>query len=101
MHDWDGLARQPEAAPTGAASGAFASVSPPTLAPVERSAAFLETYQELRGRRFSAEEHEIAWAARLWPTVHNARWEALHGDRPVACEAVRAQAAERLRRANA
>lgn len=46
-------------------------------------------------------EREIAWAASLWPAVHNARWEALHGDRPVACDAVRAQAAEHLRRANA
>ncbi|MCK1815538.1 hypothetical protein MTQ13_14840 [Streptomyces sp. XM4011] len=101
VHDWDSLAWQPEAALTGAASGAFASISPPTLAPVESSAAFLETYQELRGRRFSAEEREIAWAASLWPAVHNARWEALHGDPPVACEAVPAQAAERLRRANA
>ncbi|MEV0082937.1 hypothetical protein [Saccharopolyspora sp. NPDC050642] len=101
VHDWDSLAWQPEAALAGAASGAFASASPPTLAPIESSAAFLAAYQDLRGRRFTAEEREIAWAASLWPAAHNARWEALHGDPPVSCDAVRAQSAERLRRANA
>jgi hypothetical protein len=101
VHDWDSLAWQPEAALAGAACGAFASSSPPTLAPVESSLAFLTAYQELRARRFTAEEWEVAWAASLWPAVHNARWEALHGDAPESGEAVRAQAAERLRRADA
>ena len=101
VDDWDSLAWQPEAALAGAASGTFASTSPPTLAPIESSAAFLAAYQDLRGRRFTDEEREVAWAAGLWPAAHNARWEALHGDRPVCGEAVRAQAAERLRRANA
>jgi len=101
VHDWDSLAWQPEAALAGAACGAFASASPPTLAPIESSAAFLAAYQDLRGRRFTAEEQEIAWAASLWPAAHNARWETVHGDTPVSCDAVRAQAAERLRRANA
>ncbi|MEU6715148.1 hypothetical protein ABZ897_27095 [Nonomuraea sp. NPDC046802] len=101
VHDWDSLAWQPEAALAGAACGAFSSASPPTLAPIESSAAFLTAYQDLRGRRFTAEEQEIAWAASLWPAAHNARWEAVHGDPPVSCDAVRAQAAERLRRANA
>ncbi|MFE3461832.1 hypothetical protein ACFXKD_30180 [Nocardiopsis aegyptia] len=101
VHDWDSLAWQPEAALVGAACGAFASASPPTLAPIESSAAFLAAYQDVRGRRFTREEQEIAWAAGLWPAAHNARWEAVHGDPPVSCEAVRVQAAERLRRANA
>jgi hypothetical protein len=101
VHDWDSLAWQPEAALAGAACGAFASVSPPMLAPIESSAAFLAAYQDLRGRRFTAQEQEVAWAASLWPAAHNARWEAVHGDTPVCCDAVRAQAAERLRRANA
>ena len=35
VHDWDSLAWQPEAALAGAASGAFASAGPPTLAPIE------------------------------------------------------------------
>jgi hypothetical protein len=101
VHDWDSLGWRPEAALVGAACGAFASVSPPTLAPIESSAAFLAAYQELRGRRFTTQEQQVAWAASLWPAAHNARWEALHGDPPVSCDAVHAQAAERLRRAEA
>jgi hypothetical protein len=101
VHDWDSLAWQPEAALAGAASGTFANASPTTLAPIESSAAFLDAYQELRGCRFTAEEQEIAWAASLWTAAHNARWEALLGNAQVCCDALRAQAAERLRRANA
>ena len=101
VHDWDSLAWQPEAALAGAASGSFASAGPPTLAPIESSEAFLVAYQDIRGRMFTAVEQEIAWAASLWPAAHNARWEALHGDTPVCGDALRAQAAERLRRANA
>jgi hypothetical protein len=101
VHDWDSLAWQPEAALVGAACGSFVHASPPTLAPVESSAAFLDVYQDLRGRRFTAEEWQVAWAASLWQATHNARWEALHGGAPVSGDAVRAQAAERLRLANA
>jgi hypothetical protein len=98
VHDWDSLAWQPEAALAGAASGAFASAGPPTLAPIESSEAFLVAYQDIRGRLFTAVEQEVAWAASLWLAAHNAREEALLGRTPVSAEALRAQAAERLRR---
>jgi hypothetical protein len=101
VHDWDSLAWQPEAALVGAASGAFVKTGPATLAPVESSEAFLVAYQDIRRRLFTAAEREIAWAASLWPAAHDIRWEALHGDTPVSGNALRAQAAERLRRANA
>lgn len=101
VHDWDSVAWQPEAALVGAASGTFASTGPPALAPVESSEAFLAAYQELRGRDFTTEEQEIAWAASLWPAAHNARWEALHGTAPLSTDTLRDQAAERLRRTNA
>jgi hypothetical protein len=100
VHDWDSLAWQPEAALAGAASGAFASAGPPTLAPIESSAAFLVVYQDIRGRLFTAVEQEIAWAASLWMAAYNL-WEAPYADTPVPGDALRAQAAERLRRANA
>jgi hypothetical protein len=100
VHDWDSLAWQPEAALVGAASGAFASAGPPTLAPIESSEAFLAAYQDNRGRLFTAAEQEIAWAASLWMDAYN-QWEALHGDAPLPGDALRTQAAERLRRANA
>jgi hypothetical protein len=90
-----------KAAPVGAASGSFASAGPPTLAPIESSEAFLAAYQETRGRLFTAVELEIAWAGSLWMAAYNAREMALCGDSPVGGEALRTQAAERLRRANA
>jgi hypothetical protein len=98
VHDWDSLAWQPEAALAGAASGAFASAGPPTLAPIESSAAFLVAYQHTRGRWFTAVEQEIAWAASLWMAAYNV-WERLGGT--LSGDALRAQAAERLRRADA
>jgi hypothetical protein len=101
VHDWDSLAWQPEAALAGMASATFAGAGPPTLAPIASSEAFLSTYQDIRGRSFTAAEQEIAWAASLWTAAHNARWEALHGDAPVSGVALRAQAPERLRRGNA
>ncbi len=101
VHDWDSLAWQPEAALAGAASGSFASAGPPTLAPIESSEAFLVAYQDIRGRLFSSVELEVAWAASVWMAAYNAREEALLGDAPVGADALRAQAAERLRRAHA
>ncbi len=101
VHDWDSLAWQPEAALAGAASGAFASAGPPTLAPVESSAAFLMAYQDLRGRLFTTAEREIAWAASVWMAAYNAREDALHGGISGSSDVLRGQAAERLRRASA
>jgi hypothetical protein len=101
VHDWDSLAWQPEAALAGAASGSFASSGPPMLAPVESSEAFLAAYQDIRGRRFTATEQQIAWAASVWMAAYNAREEALYGHTSVGRDTLRAQAAERLRRANA
>lgn len=101
VHDWDSLAWQPEAALVGAASGTFANAGQPILAPFESSEAFLMAYQDIRGRVFTAEEQEIAWAASLWPAAHNARWEALHGQAPLSTNALRTQATKRLHRANA
>jgi len=101
VHDWDSLGWQPEAALAGAASGAFASDGPPLLAPIDSSAAFLEAYQDFRRRSFTAVERQIAWAASLWTAAYNAREEALSWDTSAGRDALRVQAAERLRRAHA
>ena len=101
VHDWDSLAWLPEAAVAGAAAGAFASAEIPTVAPLESSAAFLVAYQRSRGRAFTQEETEIAWAAGLWPALHNARAQTLWGQDPVALPALAAQVDARLRLANA
>ncbi|WP_086826129.1 phosphotransferase [Allokutzneria sp. NRRL B-24872] len=101
VHDWDSLAWQPEAALVGAASAVFPKTGPATLPPIESSQAFLAAYQELRGRQFTVLEQEIAWAASLWPALHDVRWEALHGTTNPSSATVRAQTDERLLRANA
>lgn len=101
VHDWDSLAWQPEAALAGAASGSFASDGPPMLAPIESSEVFLAAYQDIRGRTFTVVEQEIAWAASVWMAAYNARELALYDAAPACAQALRAQAAERLRRANA
>ena len=100
VHDWDSLCWLPEAAIAGAACGAFASAETPSLTPVDSSAAFLEAYQDGR-RPFDDNEIEVAWASSLWLALHNARAEARWDRPPVALEAVRAQATERLRLAGA
>ena len=52
-------------------------------------------------RLFTAVEQEIAWAASVWMAAYNAREQALHGAPQLSGDALRTQAAERLRRANA
>lgn len=99
VHDWDSLVALPEAAIVGAASGAFASTTIPTLAPVECSAEFIGSYQLARGRSFTEVELEVAWAASLWPALHNARGECLFQSPPIALDALTLQAPERLQRA--
>lgn len=101
VYDWDSLAWLPEAAVVGAAAGAFASAEVPTLAPVESSEAFLDGYAKARGRELTAEELGVAWAASLWPALHNARGEVIYGVPPIALAALEAQAEARLRLAGA
>jgi hypothetical protein len=101
VHDWDSVAWISEAGLAGSASGAFASWGQPRLAPLESSAAFLQSYQDARGRRFSDEEMEVSWSASLWLALHNARAETLMGKPPLATRDVFTQGAERLRLAGA
>ena len=101
VYDWDSLAWMPEPVLVGSAAGVFANTEAPTLAPLESSAAFIETYQVARGHRFSSDELELAWAGSLWTAAHNAREQALVGLPPVAATTLRAQAAARLRLARA
>jgi hypothetical protein len=101
VYDWDSLAWLPEAAVVGAAAGGFASAEGPILAPLESSIAFLDAYQVSRGRTFSAEEREIAWAASIWPALYNAREEILLNVPSVALTALDQQADRRLSLAGA
>ncbi|MER6917356.1 hypothetical protein ABT354_37415 [Streptomyces sp. NPDC000594] len=101
VHDWDSLAWLPEAALVGAACGAFASGSVPTLAPLAGSEAFITAYEEQRRRAFTAGERQVVWAASLWPALHNARAEVLWGRPHTALTELLGQGGERLRRAGA
>jgi hypothetical protein len=101
VHDWDSLAYLSEAAIAGAASGAFASGATPSLVSLESSKAFLDAYETARRRRFSPDETSVAWAASLWPALHNARGEVLYEQPRVAFAAVASQAEDRLALARA
>lgn len=102
VHDWDSLAWQPKAALAGAASVVFPKTGAATLPPVGSTEAFLNGYQAARGRDFTAEEQQVAWAAGLWVATNDLRWEALHGSPTAAAvTALREQAPERLRRGHA
>lgn len=101
VHDWDSVAWLPVSALVGAASGAFASAETPTLAPLDSSEAFLEAYQEERGSALTRDEVQTAWAASLWPALHNARAEILWAHPHLALTALLDQADARLQRAAA
>lgn len=101
VYDWDSLVSLPEAAIVGAASGAFASAEIPSLAPIKSSGVFIGAYESARGRTFTGDEREIAWAASMWPALHNARGEHLFRSDLAASLAVTEQAEQRLTLANA
>ena len=97
VHDWDSLAVRPEAALVGAAAATFPSGRvQPVLAPLEASARFLDVYQEVAGRAFTVDEHEVAWAAGLWLAAHNARMELLYRKPHAVLDALQFEGAQRL-----
>jgi hypothetical protein len=98
VHDWDSLAFLSEAAIAGAAASTF-SVSDAGACSVEEGEAFLSAYERARGRAWSRDEREVAWAAGLWLLGFNARKESLQDNSP-ALEALRLDGAERLRLAS-
>jgi hypothetical protein len=63
--------------------------------------AFLDAYQASRGRTFSVEEREVAWAASIWPALYNAREEILLDIPSDALTALDQQADRRLSLAGA
>ncbi|MBB6405324.1 phosphotransferase [Arthrobacter sp. AZCC_0090] len=101
VFDWDSLVSLPEAAIVGAASGAFASAETPTLAPIESSGEFIDSYEWARGRPLTKDEREVSWAASLWPALHNARGEHLFRSPLIAAAAITDQAEQRLALAKA
>lgn len=77
--DWDGVAALPEAVLAGIAGAIYT----PTLPNVSETAAFMKSYEQARGRRFSPSEVEIFWAAGLWTRAFDAKKESVDGTGPI------------------
>ncbi|MFJ2760686.1 phosphotransferase [Streptomyces prasinus] len=102
VHDWDSAVARPEAALAGLAAAVFPAGGPEnrpaTVAGTER---FLAGYARARGRRWTREESEVAWAAGLWVLAFNAKKaSAARPDDPAAA-GLAEEVPERLRRAGA
>jgi hypothetical protein len=98
VHDWDSIAARSEAALAGAASAVFTVIAGPLdAATVEESAAFLDAYETARGRAWSDEERQVAWAAGLWLRAFDARKAALDEPEGAVSARLQGEADERLR----
>jgi hypothetical protein len=81
VHEWDSVICQPEPALAGLAAAGFLGLDGPAgLAGVEDSAAFLDAYQQARGRQWTPGEYAACWAAGLWQRAFDAKTRSLHGD---------------------
>lgn len=80
VHDWDSAAARPEAAVAGIAAACFPAVdSNAAMTSVADGTRFLAAYAEARGRPWTHDEHECAWAAGLWSLAYNAKIELAEG----------------------
>jgi hypothetical protein len=93
VHDWDSVIRQSEAAVAGFAAVSFRGLE--GLAAHADIMAFLDAYQQARGRRWSADEYAVCWAAGLWQRAFDAMVQSLDGDPEQTL--TRDQARDRLR----
>jgi len=81
VHDWDSVICQPEPAIAGLAAATFLGIDGPApLADVKDSTAFLDAYQQARGRRWTSGDYAACWAAGLWQRAFDAKTRSLDGD---------------------
>jgi len=81
VHDWDSVICQPEPAIAGLAAATFLGIDGPApLADVKNSTAFLDAYQQARGRRWTSGDYAACWAAGLWQRAFDAKTRSLDGD---------------------
>ncbi|WP_020577057.1 hypothetical protein [Actinopolymorpha alba] len=97
VHDWDSMIADSEAVLVGFAAALYPAVSADEPATVEDTERFLVAYCDARGREFSTDELERAWAAGVWTRACDAKCQHVVGQ-PITslCES---EARERLRRA--
>lgn len=72
-YDWDSVIACPEPVVVGLAAAMFPATRGGTEASVEETEAFLEAYSSARGRAFSPDEIQVAWAAGLWNRSFDAK----------------------------
>jgi len=100
VHDWDSVISTPEAAIAGLAAAVFAaSGDPGEHATVAQGEQFLAGYERARGRPWTGDEREVAWAAGAWVTAFNAKKDTVRGGQPA--RGLVGEIADRLRRARA
>ncbi len=81
VHDWDSVICQPEPAIAGFAAVSFLGIDGPArMANVEESTAFLDAYQQARGRHWTSQDYAAFWAAGLWQRAFDAKTQSLDGD---------------------
>jgi hypothetical protein len=99
VHDWDSVTADSEAVLVGFAAALYSTVSADELATVEDTERFLVAYCHARGREFSADELERAWAAGVWTRAYDAKYQHAVGQPITALS--EDEARERLRRTGA
>jgi hypothetical protein len=81
VHDWDSVICQPEPVIAGLAAASFLGLDDQAgIASVADSAAFLDAYQQARGRRWTSGDYAACWAAGLWQRTFDAKTQSLDGD---------------------
>ena len=106
VYDWDSVTAQPEAILAGEAAYMFAKTDFELdgCAPganVQLTEQFLVAYENARGRRWTIDQREAAWAAGLWIAAFNARVSRFEARGEGFAELVHSDAEERLRRGGA
>lgn len=99
VHDWDSMTVDSEAVLVGFAAALLSTVNVDELATVEDTERFLVAYCQARGRKFSADELQRAWAAGVWTRAYDAKYQ--HAVSAPITSLSESEARERLRRAGA
>jgi Phosphotransferase enzyme family len=104
VFDWDSITAQPEPIVAGAAAYMFAATTfeiegSAPAANVAQSERFLLAYARARGRPWTREEWETAWAASVWVAAYQVQLSALEAVTGAFSDLVRHELPERLLRA--